>query len=98
MLKITALKDVWIYANVVSHKSVASGESDRGIKPVNTDALVKMRAGEIHSNISLFLGIDPKFLPHEESLQLYGFDFVPYRSGQNSPAFQALVRVEEVKR
>ena len=96
MLKVTARKPVRIYANVVSFKKVHLGEGIYGEEPANRLCFVLMRSGESRSDISILLGVHPSFLPGEATDNVEGEDFVPYRPGQISPAFQALVQVEEV--
>ena len=63
--------------------------------PINTKTFIDMERGESRSDISLFFGIDPAYLPGEDAF-LPGSDVrvVPYYPGKNSDAFKALVEVE----
>ena len=96
MLKITALQDVRIYGNVVSYKVERIGDA-LGRRPINTPMWIDLGKGDSRSDISLFNGVDPRFLPGEVT-ECVGRNLfvVGYSPGQNSEAFQALVQVEEV--
>lgn len=97
MLRITALQDVQLYANVVSYEVEDRGEGQIYKRPINTKTFIFMQKGERRSDISLFFGIDPSFLPGEDTFQP-GLDVqvVPYRPGKNSDAFHALVEVDRI--
>lgn len=95
MLIITALQDVRIFANVVSYQIEDRGDGQIHKRPINTKTWVDMQQGESRSDVSLFYGIDPQFLPGEDAF-VPGLEVhvVPYHPGKNSDAFNALVDVE----
>ena len=84
LIRVTALQSVRIYAMVM-----ATGAESA--KPEYID----LKPGETRSDISFFLGIDPTHLPGEEVLRFEGTECVPYLRRYISPAFKALVQVED---
>jgi len=90
--KYTAIKDVRIYANVVTQmKQVREGVVFPA-RPVNTKQWVEMRAGETREDISLILGIDPKLLPDEKT-ELVGTNMWVVRAER--PTFHGFLKIED---
>jgi hypothetical protein len=97
MFKITALQNVKIYAHF-SKRKITHIQEHIGQSKEKSKGFVNLRKGEVRDDIALLVGISPECLPQESTQEVDADLFlVPYRSGKVSPAFQALVQVEEVK-
>lgn len=79
-MNISVLKDVRIYANVVTHKPAFINGKVMGQRPVNTRKWVNLKKGDIREDISMIAGIDPRFVP-ENKAQLFetGVELVPVK-------------------
>jgi len=91
MLKVTALKDISIYANVVSQQPV-SLLGALAFKPKNSMEWVDMTKGEVREDISMVVGLDPDLMPHKQAIVVGPNLFaVPL---EETAEFRALLRME----
>ena len=99
MLKITALKPVRIYANVVTQVPVRVVDQI-GYEPRNTRQWVMLKAGEVRDDISLVMGIHPSLLPSEPKqlmgTNLYVVKITPVTDDPKPQVFHDLLQVESV--
>ena len=96
-IKVTALQDVSVYVNVVGSTSVRLGDGFYP-KPTNSTGYIFIPSGQSRSDISLFVGIDPRQLPGHETtligtnLWVVPCQYQPETSGIQE--FHGLVRAE----
>ena len=65
-IKVTALKDVEVYLNVVFKEAVELGAAI-GYKPRNSTGWVFLRKGQSRDDVSLIIGIHANYLPNEKA-------------------------------
>jgi len=94
--KVTALGDVTFRAYVRGQKLLVVGGAV-GVRPVESEEWITLRAGESREGLGLVLGISPRSLPQQPVIHISGIPMVlmPSYSPQTLPKdFFGLLRLE----